>query len=156
MSQRTDIVTSLISHISTSTSSTGFRGYRFLHEINSFPSFYIAFQNESRIHKGAGSVYSIIALNLRGYCWSDALESIEVYMRELEVAIQTYRPQHLRFVDEARVVSVRTDEGVMQPYGVVDLNLEVLYQVIPNYVSGITADSTIITVDTEQIKVDQQ
>lgn len=156
MSQRTDIVTSLISHIATNSSSPGFRGYRFLHEINTFPAFYVAFHNERRIHKGAGTVYGIISMNLRGYCWSDNLDSIEEYMRTLETAIQTYRPSFLRFVDEARVISARTDEGVMQPYGVIDLDLEVLYQVIPNYVSGITADSMIITADNNIIKVDQQ
>lgn len=156
MSQRTAIVNSLISHLSTATSARGFRGYRFLHEINDFPSFYIAFENERRIHRGGGSSYGVIAFNLRGYCWSDDLSSVETFMRLLETAVQTYRPLHLRFVDEARVTAARTDEGVMQPYGVVDLSLEVLYQFDANFSNSVTADSMLVTADNNIIKVDAE
>ena len=155
MSQRTAIINSLITHISNSVSAPGYRGYRFLHEVNSFPSFYIAFQNESRTHRGRGTRLGIIAFNLRGYCWTDSLDSVEQYMRTIETAIQRYAPAHLRFVEEARVTSVRTDEGVMAPYGIVDMSIEVLYTVDPSF-SQFRADSTTITADNNIIKVDAQ
>lgn len=124
MSKRTEIVKTLMQHIEDSTSSTGFRGYRFLQEINSFPSFYLAFQNERRIHRGAGVRYGLISISLRGYCWSDSLDDVELYMRSLEIAVQSFKSI---LVDEARITSAKTDEGIMQPYGVVDLSLELLY-----------------------------
>jgi hypothetical protein len=129
MSQRTTILRTLIAHIATSTSSAGFRGMRFLHEINSFPAFYIHPQNENRIHEGDGSAYAVQSISIRGYQYSDQLDDIELFMRSLEAAIQTYAQAYPDLVDDARVVSVRTDEGAMAPYGIVDMQLEVLYSV---------------------------
>lgn len=156
MSHRTAIVNSFINHISTLTSATGYRGYRFLHEVNSFPSFYVAFQNENRVHRGANTFYGIIAFSIRGYCWTDSLDSVEQFMRAIETAVQSYRPAHLQFVEEARVTSVRTDEGVNQPYGIVDLNVEVLYLLDRNYTRSVRADTTLVTADNTIIKVDNQ
>lgn len=129
MSQRTTILSTLISHIASSTSSAGFRGMRFLHEINSFPAFYIHPQNESRIHEGDGGAYALVSLSIRGYQLSDQLDSIEDFMRAIEEAIQRYAPLYPQLVEDARVVSVRTDEGTMAPYGIVDMELQVLYTV---------------------------
>ena len=156
MSQRTDILSTLISHIATSTASRGSRGMKFLHEVNSFPAFYIHPQNESRVHEGAGRAYAIQSLSIRGYQYSDNLDTIEAFMRGIETAVQTYAPAYANLVEDARVISVRTDEGTMAPYGIVDMQLEVLYSV--NYLYGmkpatinntrITVDSIVYTVDT--------
>ena len=35
-------------------------------------------------------------------------------------------------VSDARVVSFRTDEGLFQPYGIADLEVEILYDVDEN------------------------
>ena len=149
MSQRTTILNTLIAHIATATASAGFRGMRFIHEINSFPAFYIHPQNESRVHEGAGESYAICAISIRGYEYSDSLDRIEDYMREIEESIQTYARAYPSLVDDARVISLRTDEGVMAPYGIVDMQLEVLYSVdyYYNKLGPILADSTLVTAD---------
>lgn len=156
MSQRSDILRTLVSHIATSTASAGFRGMRFLHEINSFPAFYIHPQNESRVHEGAGSAYAIQSISIRGFQYSDQLDDIEAFMRAIEESIQSYAHTYPSLVDDARVVSVRTDEGHMAPYGIVDMQLEVLYSV--DYVYGMVktrADSTIVTADTTKYTADR-
>lgn len=149
MSQRTAILATLVSHISSTISAQGSRGMKFIHEVNSFPSFYIQPQNESRIHEGAGEAYAMLSLSIRGYQYSDNIDAIELFMREIEVAIQTYARAYPSLVDEARVSSVRTDEGRMAPYGIVDMQFEILYSV--DYLYGmpapIRADSTIVTAD---------
>lgn len=148
MSQRTDILRTLIAHIATTTASAGFRGMRFLHEVNSFPAFYIHPQNENRVHEGRGESYAVCALSVRGFQYSDNLDDIEDYMRAIEEAVQTYAKLYPS-VDDARVVSVRTDEGTMAPYGIVDMQLEVLYSVdyYYNKLGPILADSTIVRAD---------
>jgi hypothetical protein len=156
MSQRTTILSTLIAHIATATASAGFRGMRFLHEINSFPAFYIHPQNESRVHEGDGGAYAVAAISIRGYQYSDQLDTIELFMRSIEVAIQTYAPANRNLVDDARVVSVRTDEGTMAPYGIVDMQLEVLYRVDYSISSRpVRADSTIITADSTKYSADR-
>lgn len=156
MSQRTDILRTLIAHIAAATASAGFRGMRFLHEVNSFPSFYIQPQNENRVHEGAGGAYAVQSLSIRGYQHSDNLDDIEIFMRDIEEAIQTYPKLYPSLVDDARVLSVRTDEGRMTPLGIVDMQLQVLYRIDYSVSSRpVRADSTIITADSTVYKADR-
>ena len=160
MSQRTNLIADLITHIENSTDSTGHRGYRFLHEINSFPSFYIATNNERRIHRGAGTRYALVSCTVRGYCWGDTLDTVEAYARNIEQAIQTFRATNT-LVEEMRVTSLATDEGTMAPYGIVDIIVETLYElvterniiILPQQYNLITQDQlTIITQDGEAVQ----
>lgn len=130
MSRRTVIIQDLINHIAEHTQATGSRGMKFLHEINSFPSFYVHTTNERRVHKGVGFVQSIISIAIRGYDQAETLDSIELLVRNIETAIQTF-PRNL--VDECRTISVSTDEGLMSPYGIADLQIEILYTVEEGY-----------------------
>jgi hypothetical protein len=127
MSKRLDIISALIAHIESTVGFSGSRGLRFLHEINSFPSFYIHPRNESRKHDGANSRMAIISLDLRAYGWHESLDYIEELARNLERAVNTFRPLHPHLVHEARVISLRTDEGAMTPYCICDCSLEILY-----------------------------
>lgn len=127
MSKRSDVISSFISHIESSVGFSGNRGLRFLHEINSFPSFYVHPRNESRRHDGNGSKLAILQLDVRGYGWHEDLSYIEDLVRSIETAVQTYRLAHLHLVHEARVTSLRTDEGAMAPYCICDMSVEILY-----------------------------
>lgn len=127
MSKRSDIISSFIAHIESSIGYSGYRGLRFLHEINSFPAFYVHPRGESRRHDGAGAKLAILRLDVRGYGWSEGLSYIETLVRDLETAVQSYLPLHRNLVHEARVTSLRTDEGAMEPYCICDLSVEILY-----------------------------
>jgi hypothetical protein len=127
MSKRYNIIASLIAHIETVVGFAGLRGLRFIHEINTFPTFYIHPRIETRQHIGRGARLAIIQLELRAYGWSDDIGYIEQLSRDLETAIQSYAPLHKHLVHETRVTSLRTDEGLMQPYCVCDMSLEILY-----------------------------
>jgi hypothetical protein len=127
MSKRTHIINSFINHVSTTTGYVGFRGLRMLNEINTFPAFYAHPANESRQHIGNGSILAILALDVRGYGWGEGLNTIETLVRNLEYAVQQYAALHKQFVHEARVVSLRTDEGLMEPYCICDMSVEILY-----------------------------
>lgn len=156
MSQRTVILQTLIDHIALHTDSVGYRGMRFLHEINSFPAFYIHPQNESRVHEGDASAYAVQSISIRGFQYSDQLDDIEQFMRDIETAIQSYAPAYPSLVEDARVVSVRTDEGVMAPYGIVDMQLEILYDIDYHFSSRpVRADSTTVTADNASYTVDK-
>jgi hypothetical protein len=129
MSRRTDIITALVNHIATITGIAGIRGLRFLHEINSFPSFYVHPQLETRTHIAHGVRLAVITCEMRAYVYSDRLNDVEDIARSIEHAVQTFPRLHLTLVDECRVTTLRTDEGVMSPYGIVDLTLEILYRI---------------------------
>lgn len=127
MTKRTDLINDLVSSIAISTQSYGERGLVYLHEINSFPCFYIYPEQEKRVHEGDGRRWGIISFALRGYTSGDTLDVAELYVRQLETAIQEFanRPD----IQEARVQSVRTDEGLMLPYGLADIKFQLLYEV---------------------------
>lgn len=152
MSKRTLILQSLVKHIAAATSSAGYRGMKFLHEVNSFPAFYIHPQNESRVHRGAGQKLSVISISVRAFQWTDTLDDVEAYARQLEYAIQTYKPQHRSLIEEARVISLRTDEGIMAPYAVVDMELDLLYEVDSKF--SVRADTTLFTADSTRLTAD--
>lgn len=127
MNIRQTAITGLISHISTSTSSRGYRGLRFLHELNDFPCFHVHARQESRTHAGAGMKMCIIECDIRGYVHSNDTDIKEDYLRAIEIAVQEYSDID-RSIEECRVISVRTDEGLFRPYALCDLKIQILYR----------------------------
>lgn len=127
MSRRTIIIADLVKHIETETSSSGHRGLKFLHEINNFPSFYVHATSERRQHIGAGVVYGMISMAVRGYSWNDDIDQVDAYCRSLETAVQSFRNANRQLVEDVYVNTVSTDEGLLEPYGVVDLQVDIIY-----------------------------
>lgn len=148
MSRRTTVIESLIAYISDSTGCTGHRGMKFLHELNSFPSFYVHATGESRVHIGDGTTYGMLSLAIRGYQWSESLDDVDAFGRTLETAIESFYADNREIVEEARITSFRTDEGVMEPYGVVDILVTIVYDALdginqaPKFINYILQDST--------------
>lgn len=126
---RTRAITGLISAIESDTGATGYRGIRFLHEINTFPSFYIHLREEKRVHISSANKLCLVDVDIRGYCYSDKLETVEIFTRQLENSVAQYRYQN-REIEESRVYSVKTDEGLLLPYAVSDLKAQILYRII--------------------------
>ena len=125
MTKRTDIIEGLIEAIEATTLSPGTRGLRFLDEVNEFPAFYVHTRQEGRTHISAGVKYANMEIDIRGYIHSDELASTELYIRQIEEGVQALASTCV--VDEARVLSVRTDEGLMLPYSVCDLQIQIIY-----------------------------
>jgi hypothetical protein len=153
MSKRSSVISTLISHIAASAGMIGNRGLRFLHEINTFPSFYVHPRNETRKHDGAGTKLAVLQLDVRGYGWHEDLSYIEDLVRGIETAIQTYRRAHPNLIQEARVTTLRTDEGAMAPYCICDLTLEILYTV--ERFAVYTCDSVLLTCDSTLVTMDK-
>ena len=99
-------------------------------ELNSYPAISILrpdsadYQSNIR-HLADGSKLYIIRCMVRGYSHSDIDDSqsaCEELARSIESAVQSYNHQYL--LDDARVLSVETDEGLYAPYGICDLEVE--------------------------------
>lgn len=104
----------------------------FLHECNDFPSIYAITPRESRVHYGANSRIAQLQVNIRGFSYSgdDAVGEAELLARRIEESIDTFARsnEHLN-VYEARVISLRTDEGLFEPHGIVDITTQITYEV---------------------------
>jgi hypothetical protein len=131
MSRRTDIITQLRTDLSTIAICSSI--LKTLDEINDFP--YITFtpSSESRLHYGANLRWGTTLIQLRGYTYDtsiDAMTAAEQLARDIEQIVDAFRLAHTTLnVVQMRVQSITTDEGVMEPYGIADLSLNLTYEV---------------------------
>lgn len=136
MARRTQILEAFVTHLGSNTdvhANNVHRTYKYMHDLNDFPAITFIPRQEQRDHFGDQQVHGIIAVQLRCYVFdgdtSDIADECERLADQIEDAVdsfaETYR-QHQ--VEEARVVSLRTDDGLMTPYGVADLQVSILYR----------------------------
>ena len=137
MARRTQIVDALVDHLGSNTDvfpANVSRTYKYLDDVNDFP--YITFvpRVEQRDHRGDGRKFAVQAIDLRVYVYDGDSEDIhdecERLADQVEAAVDTFADTYPQFeVEEARVVTLRTDDGLMTPYGIADLQLSILYNV---------------------------
>ena len=140
MARRTDIIEALVGHLGTNTdvhANNVYRTYKYMHDLNDFPAITFIPNREDRDHFGAGQVHGILAVQLRCYVYdgdtADIADECERLADQIEDAIDTFAPANRALeVEEARVVTLRTDDGLMTPYGVADLQISILYR-LENY-----------------------
>lgn len=135
--RRTQILDALKNHLVANTDVEDGNCQRFwvyLHEINDFP--FIAFlpRSESRQHLGANRKLAIITVLIRAYIYEgdNPQTEAEDFGFTVEQAVDSFSRSEtaLSFsVSESRVVQFRTDEGLFKPYGLADLEVEILYEV---------------------------
>ena len=130
MSRRTDIVAQL--RVDLSTLATTSSILKTIDEINDWPAITFTPGNESRIHIGGNVRWGQTLIQLRGYTYddgTDAMNSAESLARSIEDTIDAFRTAHPSLnVVQMRVLSIRTDEGIMEPYGIADLSIELTYE----------------------------
>jgi hypothetical protein len=136
MARRTDIIEALVGHLGTNTdvhANNVHRTYKYMHDLNDFPAITFIPNREDRDHFGAGQVHGILAIQLRCYVYDgdtvDIADECERLADQIEAAVDTFSATNRALeVEEARVVSLRTDDGLMTPYGVADLQISILYR----------------------------
>ena len=110
-----------------------FRHFKYLDEINDFPSVCLLPRNEARIERGANRRLGIIEVALRGYTFDENnLDRAEILAQNVEAKVDSFSANtaaKANGVSDVRVVTFRTDEGLFEPYGIADLELQILYDV---------------------------
>ena len=110
--------------------------FKFLDELNDFPSLCFVASSESREQLGANRRLGTIEVALRGYVFDENnVDKAEILAQNVESKVDSFSANvaaRANGVSDARVVSFRTDEGLLQPYGVADLEIQILYDVEEN------------------------
>ena len=137
MARRNDIIEALVTDLGQIDSvdpANVSRKYKFLDDVNDFP--YITFvpRQELRRHRGDGRKHASLVIDVRAYVYDgdseDICEVAEDLADSIEAKIDQFAASHRDLqVEEAEVVSLRTDDGLMLPYGVADLQLTISYDV---------------------------
>ena len=136
--RRTNIVNAYVEKLKTISDLGGFnvfREFKYLDDINDFPTITLLPRVEQRLTIGAGRKLARLDISIRGYVQSEdtSLELAEALGANVESATTEFASeQQANGVADARVVSFRTDEGLFDPYGVDDQDVQILYDVEAN------------------------
>ena len=146
MSKRKSIVVALAEKFQTidgtspysiNISSNSYPYLKFWDEVNDFPSVYVSPTTERREYHLADFAWGMLNVCVRVYCKSEdqAQTQLEELLTDLETCINANR-QLVYDVDngytttEILIDSITTDEGLLAPFAVGEINLQVRYQIM--------------------------
>ena len=121
-------------HFLTSVSNVSPR-LKFWDEIEEFPAVHINAGSETREYLGAGEKFRYLTLTFRCYVQEDdAVEALEKLMEDVETVLETNNP--ITYTDklgrvqstiQTTILSIDTDEGVLEPLGIGEIITTVQY-----------------------------
>lgn len=109
---------------------------KFWDEVTEFPSIHINAGRELRTYDGGGFKFRYLTITLRCYVEDneDSVGSLDALLEDVETVLEAEDP--LTYYDkngvsqktvQTTIVSIDTDEGVMDPLGIGEIVLEVQY-----------------------------
>ncbi len=109
---------------------------KFWDECNEFPSIYMSPGSEQREYLPGAFTWAYLGVSLKLYCkGEDSQEQLEQLLEDVEKVIDDNRVLVYDTVKnyettEILVASITTDEGLLAPYSVGEINLQVRYQLM--------------------------
>ena len=105
-------------------------------EVNEFPTIHVGAGTETREYDGGGFRFRFLRITVRCYVSddSDVIEALEELLEDVETVIEDNDP--LTYYDstgasqstvQTSIITVDTDEGVLEPLGVGEITLEIRY-----------------------------
>ena len=107
---------------------------KFWDEVDNFPSVYITPGSETREYLPSNFTWGFLNLSVKLYCKGEnSSQDLETLLEDFENAIDanrvlTYDEVNSLETTEILVVSITTDEGLLAPYAVGEINLQVRYE----------------------------
>ena len=108
---------------------------KFWDEIEQFPAVHLNAGSETREYQGGGYKDRFMSVTLRCYVNSeDAVEDLDKLLEDVEVVLEDNsrleyidRKGATQYTHQITIISIDTDEGVLEPYGVGEMTIEVRY-----------------------------
>lgn len=108
---------------------------KFWDEITEFPAIHLNPGAETREYQGGGYKDRFLGVTVRCYVYEeDAVEALEALLEDVETVIETNsrleyedREGNTQYTQQITVISISTDEGTLEPYGVGEIQIEVRY-----------------------------
>lgn len=102
-----------------------YRHFKFLDQINDFPTICLNASPEDKDHLESTVLRGIIDLDLRGYIKSDnAIAACDTMIQNVETIVSSIVNP---LIESIRVRTVSSDEGLFEPYGVIDMKIQIQY-----------------------------
>jgi hypothetical protein len=108
---------------------------KFWDEVDTFPAIHLNAGSESREYQGGGYKDRYLTVTIRCYVKeTDAVEALDKLLEDVETVVENngrlaYRDRqgNQQFTLDILVISIETDEGVLEPFGVGEMQLQVHY-----------------------------
>lgn len=110
---------------------------RFWDQVNDFPSIYLTAGSEQREYLPGNFTWAYLGVAVKVYTrGEDAQEQLEALLEDVEKVVDAnrvlvYDVANNYDTTEILIQSITTDEGLLSPYGVGEINLQVRYA-LPN------------------------
>lgn len=108
---------------------------KFWDEVEEFPAVHLNAGSETREYQGGGYKDRFMTVTLRCYVnQEDAVEALELLLEDVETVLEEQsrleykdRNGNTQYTHQITIISIDTDEGVLEPYGVGEIQIEVRY-----------------------------
>jgi len=108
---------------------------QFWDEIEEFPAIHLNAGSETRAYQGGGYKDRFLSITFRCYvraedavmALDELLEDVETVLEENSTLMYLDRTNTEQFTQQITIVSIDTDEGVLEPLGVGEMLVEVRY-----------------------------
>lgn len=107
-----------------------FRGIKFIDQINDFPCIYIQVGKEVFNYDSRGVTTAFLPLMLRVYVYEEnGMHGLEDLVEDIANKIE-----RIQFLEDSKIIesviaSVDTDNGLLEPYGLAEIAINILYDV---------------------------
>jgi hypothetical protein len=108
---------------------------KFWDEVEEFPAIHLNAGSETREYQGGGHKDRYLSVTVRCYVQAeDAVEALDELLEDVETVIEDnsrlkYKDRNNadQYTQQITIVSIDTDEGVLEPLGVAEMLIEVRY-----------------------------
>ena len=108
---------------------------KFWDEVEEFPAVHMNAGSESREYQGGGYKDRFLSVTIRCYVnEEDAVDALDKLLEDVETVLETNsrleyydRNGATQYTHQITILSIDTDEGVLEPYGVGEILIEVRY-----------------------------
>ena len=108
---------------------------KFWDEVEEFPAIHLNAGSESREYQGGGYKDRYLAVTIRVYVnEEDAVDALDRLLEDVETVLETNsslsyvdKQGDTQYTQQITIISIDTDEGVLEPYGVGEMLIEVRY-----------------------------
>ncbi len=108
---------------------------KFWDEVEEFPAIHLNAGSETREYLGAGQKIRFLSITIRCYIQAeDAVEALDDLLEDVETVLEDnsrleYKDRNnaTQYTQQITIVSIDTDEGVLEPLGVGEILIEVRY-----------------------------
>lgn len=109
-----------------------FNGLKFWNEIDDFPSVYVTSGMETRDYLPGGFKWAYLSVGIRVYVSDDETPEsrLEEIFEDIEYIVDNngkLEYESGKFTEDIRILSIDTDQGLLNPIGVGEITLQIMY-----------------------------